>query len=449
MTTLLDLLLIITFCLLGVAIGLVTGLLPGLHVNNIALILLSLAGSIAALCSPLQAYGLSSSFILILICGLMVSLSLSHAIHQYIPSTFVGAPNEETALSILPAHKLLLKGHGYKAISLAVLGSIGAMLVCLLLLLPLRFIIGPPLSLYNTIQGVMVWILLAVVAIMIGTEKCRIPELGREGKLPAAAGMLFALFVFLLSGVFGLLIFNLTPRSPIGLPAPVLFPAFVGLFGLPTLLASLATKPDIPAQNLEPLTLNRIDTKASAVSVVTGSFAGIFVSLIPGLTTATGTVIAMNARPRASLEQTLVTLSAVSSSASFFVVVVLFLTLRARSGITIAVTSLLPAEAWSSLIMPTTLMYLLMFLILSGCVSYFTAMHTGRWFAKNFSRIPYTLLVTFTILFILALVVLFTGVLGCLIVGVATCIGFLPITWSVRRSQCMGVLLLPIILYFL
>lgn len=295
----------------------------------------------------------------------------------------------------------------------------------------------------------MVWVLLAVVAIMIGTEKCRIAELGTKGKLPAAAGMLFALLVFLLSGIFGLIIFNMTPQSPIGLPAPVLFPAFVGLFGLPTLLASLATRPAIPPQNLEPLTLNRIDRKASGLSVATGSLAGIFVSLIPGLTTATGTVIAMNARPRASPEQTIITLSAVSASSSFFVIIVLFLTQRARSGVTIAISTLQPAELWSSLLPPQFLVYLLIFLIVSGSISYFTALSLGRWFAKNFSRIPYVPLVVFTIAFIVSLVILFTGLLGIIILGVATCLGFLPLTWGVRRSQCMGVLLIPIILYFL
>jgi putative membrane protein len=374
---------------------------------------------------------------------------LAHAIHQYIPSTFVGAPNEETALSVLPAHKLLLAGQGYKAISLAVLGSTGGFLICLALFIPLRFILGPPLDVYKAIQGIMVWILLGIVAIMITTEKRRIPEIKSNKKIAAAAGMLFAFLVFLISGIFGLLIFNLTPQSPVGLPAPVLFPAFVGLFGLPTLLTSLVTQPVIPAQDLQPLTLNPIEKKATVFSVITGSFAGIFVSLIPGLTTATGTIIAMNARARASTEQTIVTLSAVSSAASFFVVIVLFLTLRARSGITIAVTTLLPAEPWSSLSMPPLLAYLLMFLVLSGCVSYFTALYAGRWFAKNFSRIPYIPLVVSTIVFILVLIVLFTGLVGCLITVVATCIGFLPLTWGVRRSQCMGVLLLPIILYFM
>jgi putative membrane protein len=85
----LDLLLIVAFCLLGVLLGIATGLVPGLHVNNIALILLSFSGAIVAACQPLSAYGISEQFILVLICGLIISISLTHAFHQNLTSTFV------------------------------------------------------------------------------------------------------------------------------------------------------------------------------------------------------------------------------------------------------------------------------------------------------------------------------------------------------------------------
>jgi putative membrane protein len=447
--TMLELLLVLGFCMLGVILGILTGLVPGLHVNNIALILLSLSSAIIAACQSLVAYGISQQFILVLICGLIVSISLVHSFHQNLPSTFVGAPNEDTALSVLPAHHLLLRGEGYKAVTLATLGCTGAILVCLCLFVPLRFILGPPLGLYSLVRGIMVWILIAVVILMTLTHKTRITELGLEGKASMAAGMLFAAFVLLVSGVFGLLIFTMPVDSPLGLAAPVLFPALAGLFGMPTLLSSLVTKPAIPEQKIEPLVLNQIEKKASVVSVFTGSFAGIFVSLIPGLTTATGTVLAMTVRQRSSTEQTIVTLAAVNTAASFFVIVVLFILLKARSGVTIAINTLLPAVAWADLPMPSTLAYLLMFLVLSGCISYFSTMYIARLFAEKFSRIPYTPLVASTILFITVLVVLFTGILGLVVLLAGTSIGFLPICWSVRRSQCMGVLLIPIILYFL
>jgi putative membrane protein len=445
----LDLLLIILFCALGVLLGVITGLLPGLHVNNVALIMLSLSSTIVAACSPLFTYGISASFILILIAGFMTSVSISHSFHDTIPSTFIGAPEEETALSVLPAHGLLLKGEGYKAVALAALGSYGAILLCLILLYPLRFIIGPPLALYSLIQDAMIWILLAIVILMISTEKTRITILGKTGKLPSVLGILFAAFVFVLSGIFGILVFNFHLTSPIGLPAPVLFPALAGLFGTPTLLTSLVTKPTIPEQKIEPFVQNRIEKKSSVVSILTGSLAGLFVSLIPGLTTATGTVLAMNARQKTSQEQTIVTLSAVNTAATFSVTMMLFIIQKARSGVTLAIKDLIAIEPWDSFAMPVGLIYLLMFLILSGCLSYFLTLYLGRLFAKKFHTIPYQKIVVFTLLFVCILVVLFTGPLGLIVLLTATSIGFLPLCWGVRRSHCMGVLLVPIILYFL
>jgi putative membrane protein len=445
----LDFLLIIVFCVLGVLLGVITGLLPGLHVNNVALIMLSASSAIVAVCNPLFSYGITEQFILILIAGFMISISISHSFHDTIPTTFIGAPEEETALSVLPAHSLLLKGEGYKAVALAALGSYGAILVCIAFLYPLRFIIGPPLMLYTVLRQVMVWVLLAIIIIMIATEKTRITDLGDSGKIPSVLGMLFAAFVFVLSGLFGLIVLDFHLTSPIGLPAPVLFPALAGLFGVPTLLNSLFTKPAIPEQKVEALVQNRIEKKSSVVSILTGSLTGIFVSIIPGLTTATGTVLAMTARQKASQEQTIVTLSSVNTAATFSVTVMLFVILRARSGVTIAVSELIAIEPWQSLAMPAGLVYLLMFLVLSGALSYFLTLYLGRLFAKKFHKIPYQSLVVFTLVFVVALVVLFTGVLGLVVLSAATSIGFLPLCWGVRRSHCMGVLLLPIILYFL
>ena len=445
----LDFLLIILFCIAGVCLGIITGLLPGLHVNNVALLLVSFSSTIVASCSPLFTYSISEPFILLLIAGFMISVSVSHSFHDTIPSTFIGAPEEETALSVLPAHTLLLKGEGYKAVALAALGSYGAILFCFTLLYPLRFLLGPPIAFYDTIKEVMLWVLFSIVLLMILTEKTRITEFGGSGKLPSLLGILFAAFVFTISGVFGLIIFEAHLASPIGLPAPVLFPALAGLFGIPPLLTSVFTKPTIPHQKVEPLTQNSIEKKSTMVSILTGSTAGIFVSLIPGLTTATGTVLAMNLRQKSSHEQTIVTLSAVNTAATFSVTLMLFLIERARSGVTIAIKDLMPIEPWDSSAMPLELLYLLMFLLLSGALSFFFTLFIGRIFAGKFHIIPYQKLVVFTLLFVCALVLLFTGVFGLMVLLVATSIGFLPLCWGVRRSHCMGVLLLPIILYFL
>jgi len=327
----LDIFLVLLFCVLGTVTGIATGLLPGLHVNNIALILLSLSGTIIAACSFLFEYGISEQFILLLICVYIIATSISHTFHDCIPTTFLGAPEADTALSVLPAHSLLLEGNGYEAVALSALGSYGAIVVCFLLLFPIRFLIGSPIMFYETMREIMLWVLIAISLLMIATEKGKIDDFGKKGILPAVIGMLFATFVFFLSGVFGMIIFDVPIESPIGLSSPVLFPALAGLFGTPTLLTSLMTKPTIPKQTIEQPTLDKKAKKSSFISVVTGSLGGILVSIIPGITSATGTILAMNVRGESDKRQTIVTLSAFNTSCAFFVVVMFFVILRSRS----------------------------------------------------------------------------------------------------------------------
>jgi len=445
----LELLLIILFCVLGVITGIATGLLPGLHVNNIALILLSLSGAIVGVFSFLFEYGISEQFILVLICVYIIATSISHTFHDTIPTTFLGAPEEDTALAVLPAHALLLEGKGYEAVALSALGSYGAIIFCFLLLYPIRVIIGNPLFFYSTLREIMLWVLIAISILMIGTEKGKIDDFGTKGITPAVIGMLFAAFIFFFSGVFGLVILDFPLDSPIGLSSPVLFPALAGLFGTPTLLTSLMTKPVIPKQIIEKPSFDKKTKKSSVLSVITGSLAGVLVSIIPGITSATGTILAMNARGESDKRQTIVTLSAVNTACAFFVVVVLFIILRSRSGATLAAMELIAVEEWITIMMPANLIYLLITLLLGGTLSYFLTLKVGKIFAKHFANVPYALLVKLTIAMIVILVFLFTGLMGILILIVATFIGLLPVHWGVRRSHCMGILLVPIILYFL
>ena len=445
----LTLLLVILFCILGVITGIATGLLPGLHVNNIALILLSLSGGIVAAFSFLFEHGVSEEFILVLIAIFIISTSISHTFHDVIPSTFLGAPDEDMALSVLPAHSLLLEGKGYEAVALSAMGSYGAILFCFLLLFPIRFFIGSPLFFYETLREIMLFVLLAISILMLATEKAKIDDFYKKGIIPSVVGMLFAFFVFLLSGFFGIVIFDVPVDSPIGLSSPVLFPALAGLFGTPTLLTSLMTKPVIPKQVIKEPVLNNKMKRSSSLSVTTGSLGGILVSIIPGITSATGTILAMNARGESDKRQTIETLSAVNTACAFFVVVVMFVILRSRSGATLAAMELLSVAEWTSLFMPENLTYLLIALLLGGTLSYFLTLKVGKIFAKHFANVPYALVVKLTITMVVILVFLFTGFLGILILIVATFIGLLPVEWGVRRSHCMGVLLIPIILYFL
>ena len=84
----------------GVFMGSLTGIIPGFHVNNVALILLALAPSLLALGIPLSA-----------VAGIIVSTGTVHTFLNYIPSALMGAPDADQALSLLPGHRMLLSGN--------------------------------------------------------------------------------------------------------------------------------------------------------------------------------------------------------------------------------------------------------------------------------------------------------------------------------------------------
>src|SRR3989338_8851535 len=102
---------IITLLIIGILIGIITGLLPGIHINLIAALLISNLPALSFL-SPLS------------IISLIVGMSLSHVIHDFIPSVFLGLPGEESFLAVLPGHKLLLQGLGLQAVNFLLVGAI-------------------------------------------------------------------------------------------------------------------------------------------------------------------------------------------------------------------------------------------------------------------------------------------------------------------------------------
>ena len=110
---------LITALLLGVSAGTFTGLSPGIHINLVAAILLSLIPSSLFLQSiPVLALAI-----------FIASMSITHTFIDFIPSIFLGAPDEDTFLSILPGHQLLQEGKGYEAAILTLYGSLTALII--------------------------------------------------------------------------------------------------------------------------------------------------------------------------------------------------------------------------------------------------------------------------------------------------------------------------------
>jgi len=437
-----EVLIFILFVLIGVVVGLLSGLIPGLHVNTLSVVILSMQPSLLCLLKGVSINGEATSLYL---SALILSICSTHTFVNIIPATFLGVPDEDAALTLLPAHRLFVGGRGYEAIYLSALGSFVSMFLCASLLIPIRFILAEPLNLYNIMKENMVWILVSIIVIMVLTEK---PKSGytKTGILKAISG---AIFVITLSGIYGLVIIDMDIPSPLSLPTSVLFPALAGLFGLSTLIYSFLFNPRIKEQDIRESSIGKTEKTESVVSIATGTLSGIVVSIVPGITGAIGTILALVARGKVNERQAIITLSSVNTSAAIATLACFYILQKTRSGVMVVISNLISTESWNEIFPPSNFFYLLLSMLIAGSLSLPLTCYMGKKIAENMNKIPYRTLLKVGTIFIVLLTILFTGILGLLILLTATAIGLIPIFLGVRRSNCMGILLVPLILRFL
>ncbi|MCX8194471.1 MAG: tripartite tricarboxylate transporter permease, partial [Candidatus Pacearchaeota archaeon] len=219
----------------GLIAGTFTGLVPGVHINLVALLLFVSSAFFLQFTSP------------IILATFILSMSITHSFLDFIPSVFLGAPSEDTALSVLPGHRMLAKGDGYGAVKLTTMGSFFGVLIAIALT-PF-FIITAPLF-YPLLTKIMSFLLIVIAMFLILSENKKV----------------WALFVFIISGILGLATLNL---SAIKQP---LFPLFSGLFGISLLTISFMQNVKIPKQKIRKIKVERSDiAKTLSLSILASS----------------------------------------------------------------------------------------------------------------------------------------------------------------------------------
>ena len=424
--------------LLGVAVGMLTGLSPGLHVNNVAALLLATrglwAGFLGLLVPDIAA---DPATIGILLSSFLLATAAAHGVSSLIPSVFLGAPTEDTALATLPGHRLLLAGEGPRAVALAARGATLGTLFAVLLLVPLRFVLSDPIELAVRFRPWSALFLVCLLAAILATEF--------RGRHRIRRG-LRAAWVQGLAGLLGIL----TLRGPVPLdPSLVLFPLFSGLFGLPTLFISLRSASGrIPAQRIE--SLRRLSW-GDARSALRGTAAGAAISWLPGLSGgAAATLASIGRRNRAGPGQFMIVLGAVSASTGLLSAAVLFMIHRTRSGVAAGVKELAgnPA-AWSGFGIPGTLVALVAAASLATALAAPMAARLARRIARRWSTWDPRKISIVSIAVIEGLLFVVTGWPGVAIAAVASLVGIVPVALRVRRIHLMASLLVPVLLTYL
>ena len=470
----------------GVLLGSMTGLIPGFHVNNVALILLAISPALLDIGIPLFA-----------VAGIIVSTGTVHTFLNYIPSALIGAPDGDTALSLLPGHRMLLAGNAARGVAWSARGSQLGLFLSLPLIIVARIAFGPELGWYDQLRDVLPFVLLSISLLLLATETTRLdwPKWmqtltgNRLKKDSRVAGFMSATAFFLLAGFYGWGVFTLPAQSPVGMPdASLLLPSLAGLFGIANLLDIYATTSHLPPQK-EDWTLPPV--RPLVVPCFWSGVAGASMGVLPGMTASQATVLVMGGRNVAAKIQgkegygmdwetrkltelsddelleiakaeaeggyegpqtkqdleVIAILSAVNTAVTVMVLGFLYIIGRSRSGATLALKMMYPIETWSSLEPTSDFIRLLALTLAAGLLAMPMMKYVGKGMLRLHAAIPLQQMVMGVILFVVALVWLTTGFVGIGVLIIGTLIGLLPPRIGIRRSHGMGIILVPIMIY--
>ena len=389
--------------LIGVILGTISGIIPGVHANTLAGVLLSLQVALLSFFSPL------------VLAGAMFAALITHTFVDSIPCTFLGIPDADTSLAVLPAHALCLEGNGEEAVRIAALGSACAMVIAVPLSIICFFLLPALQPYFDWWIGIL---LIATMGYMIVTSEC-----------PGWA--LALVFVSGILGIFSLRYAFLSWHTLAGSSA-ILMPLLTGLFGISVLIT--ASQGTMPEQHFRGIRMeDRTIMKYSAL----GTVAGIAVGWLPGLSTASAnSVLASFIGYEKNRRTYILATSAANTSNAFIGLAALFALSRMRNGVMVAISEL-PLPTMSELTVIG---------VLAACAAYGITVVLSR-SASRFNGIDGRMLNHAVIAFIVILCIILTGPFGVVILILATALGLVPQLVNVPRVFCMGAIIVPVILY--
>jgi len=388
--------------LIGVVLGTISGIIPGVHANTLAGVLVSLQALLLTLVGPVA------------LAGTLFAALITHTFVDAVPSTFLGIPEADTSLSVLPAHALCIEGNGEEAVRIAALGSSCAMVIAVPVSV-LCFLLPALQPYFDWWIGIL---LIASVGYMIVTSE--------------APG--WALAIFAVSGALGVFALRYAFLSwhMLAGESAILMPLLTGLFGISVLM--VASQGTLPGQHFSGL---RIENKAVIKYSLLGTGAGVAVGWLPGLSTASAngmlaSVIGYEKDRRSYILAT----SAANTANAFIGLAALFALSRMRNGVMAALAEL-PLPSMGELMITG---------ILAACAAYIitirlsaSAHHLNGFDSKTLNRA--------VMIFVVLLIMLLTGPFGLFVLLLATAVGLVPHIVNIPRMYCMGAIMVPVMLY--
>ena len=389
----------------GTIAGTFAGLAPGIHINLIGVLLVTLSASTLSFVHPIY------------LVVFVVAMAITQTFVDFIPGIFLGCPDTDTELSVLPGHELLKEGEGYQAILLTAYGCLTAIILLLIITYPLILLVSWT---YKAIESLIPYILILISVILILMESKRIN----------------ATLVFVLTGILGVCILNL-PESILKQP---LLPLLTGLFGSSMLIMSIKNKTKIPEQKIIKPKL----TKESIRPILGALIASPLCGFLPGLGSGQAAVIGNTiSNTKDNKKNFLILLGATNALVMGFSFISLYTISKTRTGAALTIKQVLGEMN------PQILILILGMIIISGIISFFLTDFLAKFFSQKINKINYSLLSIATIVLLFVVILFVSGFFGIIVLLISTMTGIFCISLCVRRTNMMACILLPVILWYL
>ena len=386
----------------GIALGAASGLLPGLHANNMALLLAGVAPSVPG---PR-----------IYVAMAMLAAGVVHTFLDVVPSLALGVPDAAMAAVALPGHRLVLEGRGREALRLSALGSAIAVVLAAPLAIPVTRLMT---AAWPTIRANLGVVLAAVAVGLVVTERGRLSMLGATISLGA-------------SGLLGVATLSVSPTAPLA-AGGMLVPLFAGLFGAPVLVDAIGGN-GVPPQGDAALALSG---RGVAGLAGVGTVAGAVVGYVPAVSSAIAATAALLAVPgRCGARGFVVATSGVNTSNAVFALFALVALGAPRTGVLVAVDRLGA---------PLLLAHLIVAMVVAAAAGFVLVLVVGDRYLAVVGRLDTRRLSVAILAGLAALSFLFAGPVGTVTYLAAGIVGMVPARFRARRASLMGVLIVPLV----
>ncbi len=401
---------------IGAAIGTFTGLVPGIHVNTAATILL---GAYPFMESLISGY-VDPVWAPVLISCCIMSTSAVHSFVDFVPSVFIGVPDPDDTLSVLPGHRLMMEGRGMVAVRAAAIGSVIGSVSALALSIPLQWVLLQ--GAIDYIDYFTTGIICLTIAIIIYNSSNRVATVA----------------LFIVSGIFGYIVqADVIPIYGIIDGGTMLFPLLTGLFGIPPLLerAASARYRKQRDDGRDP-----VGPTPGFMGVIAGLIAGWF----PGVTATAGATL-MSAFVKERDPARFISMTAsIGTVTSVFSILTLSVSGSGRSGTTMVIKQIIGDSLDGFCSGPFLL--ILFSIAIASVFGYAATIGCGKFMSQICERIPADLLNNAVLILITVLVVLTVGPFGLPVLILAAIVGSIPPYIGIGRVCLIGCLMLPVLL---